>query len=106
MKTAAIDVWALGSAFVKLLTGDRLWDEYSSSEDARELIGNGTLPHIPRKYTNSSDPVETILYSTIKKCLVFEPKDRPKATVISNYLKEEAKKLNVEWEFFDINSLN
>lgn len=95
-ETAAIDVWALGSIFVELLTGHGVWHGYKT-EEAQALIGKGQLPPIPDELRNSKDPVNQVLLKGIELCYVFDPKERPKAGVVVDFLKKEAEKLGVDW---------
>jgi hypothetical protein len=86
----------LGSIFVQLLTGYDAWHGVSIP-DAQKRIGAGELPGILSKFRKSQDPVEITLLKAIDKCYVFDPEKRPRAYVVANYLKEEAKKLNIDW---------
>jgi serine/threonine protein kinase len=95
-ETAAIDVWALGSIFVELLTGHGAWRGYTV-EKAQKLIAKGDLPPLDDKVKNSSDPVDQVLQKAIELCYVFDPKDRPKAGIVVDFLKTEAEKLGVDW---------
>jgi serine/threonine protein kinase len=95
-ETAAIDVWALGSIFVELLTGHGPWHGYDLKK-AQNLIAKGNLPPLADEIKNSSYPVDQVLQKAIELCYVFEPKDRPKAGVVVDFLKTEAEKLGIDW---------
>eukprot|EP00980_Cylindrotheca_fusiformis_P021777 scaffold8600_cov111-Cylindrotheca_fusiformis.AAC.9 len=95
-ETAAIDVWALGSIFVELLTGKGVWHGYTVKK-AQAKIAAGELPPISSKLLNSTDPVDQVLLKAIDLCYVYEPRDRPKAGVVVDFLKKEAKGLGVDW---------
>jgi len=91
-QTAAIDVWALGSLLVQIVTGHGIWRKYES-EDAQNYIVEG----IPFPMDRSSmDPIDQVLFQAIDMCQVYEVKDRPKAGEVLEYLKGEAKRLGVE----------
>eukprot|EP00980_Cylindrotheca_fusiformis_P021776 scaffold8600_cov111-Cylindrotheca_fusiformis.AAC.8 len=105
-ETAAVDVWALGSLFVEVLTGSYVWHGYKA-EPARAEIFKGNLPPAVLAFQDSTDPVDQVLFKAIKLCYVYDPKDRPKAGVVLEFLKEEATKLGVDWHapfVFDMSS--
>ncbi|CAJ1939965.1 unnamed protein product [Cylindrotheca closterium] len=93
-QTAAIDVWALGSVFVQIVTGHGIWNNYDS-EEAQHYIVEGIRYPMDR---SSTDPIDQVLYKAIDMCQVYEAKDRPKAGEVLEYLKAEAKRLDVEWD--------
>jgi len=95
-ETAAIDVWALGSIFVKILTGHGVWHGLDEETAQKYIIDGKTPPLLKEK--KSKSPITRILLRAIDMCYVYEPKDRPKAEVIVDFLKKEAKKLGVDWE--------
>ncbi|CAJ1968766.1 unnamed protein product [Cylindrotheca closterium] len=96
-ETAAIDIWALGSIFVELVTGYEVWYGYQT-EEAQKRIAKGKLPSYQKRIQNKTDPINEILVKAIAMCWVYEPKDRPKAGVVADYLKGEAKRLGIAWE--------
>mmetsp|Transcript_16300 Transcript_16300/g.24159 ORF Transcript_16300/g.24159 Transcript_16300/m.24159 type:complete len:467 (-) Transcript_16300:466-1866(-) len=96
-ETAAIDVWALGSIFYKILTGHSVW-RGTEEEEAQRLIAEGKLPQIPNEYRESEDPVDQVLLQAIQMCYVYEPRVRPKAGTVAAYLRQEAEKLDVNWQ--------
>lgn len=97
-ETAAIDIWALGSIFVELATGYEVWYGYET-EDAQLRIAKGELPHYQKLIeSNLTDPMNQILIQAVDMCWTYEPRDRPKAGVVADYLKGEAKRLGIDWE--------
>lgn len=96
-ETAAIDVWALGSIFFELVTGQEAWNGVST-EKAQERIAKGELPNIPEEFKTSTDPVDQVLLKAIDMCYVYEPKDRPKAGEVLEYMKNESKRLGIDWQ--------
>lgn len=95
-ETAAIDVWALGSIFIELVSGRKVWHGYED-EAARKAISNGIIPSFREHMKNPSDPINQVLMKAIDMCYVYDPKDRPKAGVVADYLKNESKRLGVAW---------
>jgi len=90
-------VWALGSIFYKILTGHSVW-RGTEEEEAQRLIAEGKLPQIPNEYRESEDPVDQVLLQAIQMCYVYEPRVRPKAGTVAAYLRQEAEKLDVNWQ--------
>ncbi|CAJ1968768.1 unnamed protein product [Cylindrotheca closterium] len=95
-ETAAIDVWALGSIFVEIVSGQSAWHGYKD-EAAQQEIVNGKLPPFQQYIQTPSDPINQVLLKAIEMCYIYDAKDRPKAGVVLEYLKKEAKRLGVEW---------
>lgn len=96
-QTAAIDVWALGSILVELTTGEEVWSGYEDKVAWKAIVG-GRLPPFREKIKNPSDPINQVLLKAIELCYVYDPKDRPKAAAVLEYLKQESKRLGVRWE--------
>ncbi|CAJ1968770.1 unnamed protein product [Cylindrotheca closterium] len=99
-QTSAIDVWALGSVLVQLVTGEEAWDGYEN-EVAQSAIVAGKLPPFREKIKYPSDPINQVLVKAIGMCYVYEPKDRPKAGAVVEYLKNEVTRLGFEWNRID-----
>mmetsp|Transcript_19590 Transcript_19590/g.48222 ORF Transcript_19590/g.48222 Transcript_19590/m.48222 type:complete len:123 (+) Transcript_19590:83-451(+) len=99
-QTSAIDVWALGGILFELVTGEEAWFGYED-EVARKALVDGELPPLPEKIKNSSDPINQVLLKAIDMCYVYDPKNRPKAGAVLEYLKQESKRLGVEWKRVD-----
>jgi len=96
-ETAAIDVWALGSILVEIISGEEAWNGYEA-EAAQQEIAKGKLPPFHQYIeTPHSDPINQVLLKAIDMCYVYEAKDRPKAGAVLEYLDREAKRLGVEW---------
>lgn len=96
-QTAAIDVYTLGSIFIELVTGKEAWYGYEI-EVAQKAISDGMLPPLGGKINSPSDPITQVLLKVIEMCYVYEPKDRPKANDVTDFLKGEAKRLGVLWD--------
>ena len=87
----------MGSIFVQLVTGQEAWNGVST-EKAQERIAKGELPYIPEEVKTSTDPVDQVLLKAIDMCYVYEPKDRPKAGEVLEYMKNESKRLGIDWQ--------
>lgn len=79
------------------MTGYGVWHGYETDE-AQKRIAKGKLPSYHKRIGNSTDPINEILVKAIDMCWIYEPKDRPKAGVVADYLKGEAKLLGINWE--------
>ena len=95
-QTAAIDVWALGSIFVEVISGLPVWFGYEN-EVAQKAILEGIQPPFREQIKNPSDPINEVLLKAIDMCWVYKAKDRPKAGVVLEYLKKESKRIGVQW---------
>lgn len=95
-QTAAIDVWALGSIFVEVISGLPVWFGYEN-EVAQKAILEGIQPPFLEQIKNPSDPINEVLLKAIDMCWVYKAKDRPKAGAVLEYLKNESKRIGVQW---------
>mmetsp|Transcript_16692 Transcript_16692/g.40691 ORF Transcript_16692/g.40691 Transcript_16692/m.40691 type:complete len:96 (+) Transcript_16692:3-290(+) len=80
-----------------MITGKEAWYGYEI-EVAQKAISEGMVPPLEGKINNPSDPITEVLLKAIRMCYVYEPKDRPKASDITDFLKGEAKRLGVQWD--------
>jgi len=84
--TTAIDVWALGSIFVELVSGLPVWHGYYNW-DARAAIQEGIRLRHERDH-------QILLLHAIDMCWVYEEaKDRPRVGIALEYLKKESTRL-------------
>lgn len=72
--TEAIDVFSLGNVLYALLTGTRVWLNYSK-EDRIYNIVEGITQHIPDSYNNT--PSSRLLVEVIQKCWTYDVEERP-----------------------------
>lgn len=72
--TEAIDVFSLGNVLYALLTGTRVWLNYSK-EDRIYNIVEGITQHIPDSYNNT--PSSRLLVEAIQKCWTYDVEERP-----------------------------
>lgn len=96
-QTAAIDVWALGSIFVEIVSGESAWEGYRT-EAAQKEIAAGRLPPFQQYIENPSDPINQVLLKAIEMCYVSDAPRRPKASAVLEYLKSESERFGVEWD--------
>jgi len=83
--TKAIDVFSLGSILYNLLTGNKVWSGMKKGR-AQESVANGIRPRISSSIVNSTDPVDQILMRAIDMCYVYDPKERPTAREVADFL--------------------
>jgi hypothetical protein len=75
----------LGYVLYFLLTGDQQWHSDSSGLAAKWAY-RGKRPEIPQEALNSTHPFDYAVVRAIKWCLRQQPKDRPSAQEIADYL--------------------
>ena len=92
-----VSLQALGSIFVELATGHGVWHGVATKE-AQKRIAAGELPPILETLSTSTDQVNQVLWRAIEMCYVYEPKERPNAKVVADFLKQEARHLKIDWE--------
>lgn len=80
-----------------MVTGQEAWYGYEI-EVAQKAISDGILPPLGGKVNNPNDPITQVLLKAIEMCYVYDPKERPKASDITDFLKAEAKRLGVQWD--------
>lgn len=93
-QTSAIDVYALGSIFYKLLTGNEVWHD-TDEEEARKYITEGQLPKIDDELVMSEHPVDVALREAMSMCYVFDPKGRASAADVAAFLKSKLSQLKL-----------
>ncbi|CAJ1933274.1 unnamed protein product [Cylindrotheca closterium] len=103
-QTAAIDVWALGSLLVEVVSGLPVWYGYDNEVAQKAILEGIKPPFLREQISNPSGPINEVLLEAIDMCWVYEAKDRPKAGFILGYLKKEAMRLGIKWnEPFKLN---
>ena len=81
------DVFSLGYVLYFLLTGDQQWNSESSNRAASYAV-RGTLPEIDPKIAESTHPFDVAVIAEIKRCLQYNPEDRPTAREVADSLHE------------------
>ena len=115
-----IDVYGLGNLFYRFIVGKGPWkyapwrtefernsagqlDPAKITKDdklriARMKREEGALPPIPEARLESikADPALYAIYKVMKKCYKFDPKDRPSAEELTDYIDLQLDKLDLE----------
>ena len=90
-----MDVWSLGSIIYHLLTGKKVWSEYSKNK-AQESVIMGKLPKISKSIQNSTDPVDILLKKAMDMCYIYEPSQRATARKVATFLDNGWKEFGTE----------
>ena len=93
--TEKIDIYAMGNVLFRLVAGVSPWKKPGVSslaaEDKMDIAlakrYNGTLPDLPPN-VNLDDPALRILYEAMQLCFRFDPKERPTAKELVEFLEQ------------------
>lgn len=96
-----IDIYAMGNVLFRLIAGGSPWKEkgaikLSPEEKTKVALAkryNGTLPDVP-SHVNLDQPVMKILYQAMQMCYRFNPRDRPTARELVDFLVTARSNLN------------
>ena len=92
-ETAKIDVWALGSIIYSILTQEGVWSGVSEHK-AQHRIAKNETPPIDKKWKESKDPIEALLYKIMyEMCFVPDVEKRATAPEVARYIAKEGGKL-------------
>ena len=92
-ETEKVDIYSLGNVFYMVLTDEIAFDDMSSKK-ATKAIQNGERAEIPSNILSSNDPVNVALRTVVKQCWEQDPKDRPRARALADYLHKELQALD------------
>ena len=80
-------MFSLGYVLFFLATGDQQWASESSRVAAKWAL-RGLRPEIPESIANSEHPFDVAVIAAMEKCWQQNPKDRPTATEIADFLHD------------------
>ena len=99
-QNAAIDVYALGNALYKILTGNESWpakNEKDEEKQQQQQIIDGKLPKLPPRFLISTDPIDQVFVHVIyEMCFIYKPEERATAVHVANYMQEKAIELGIQ----------
>ena len=93
-ETEKIDIYSVGNIFYTLLTDLEPWADYSEKK-AQKRVLDGKRPKVPEEKKQSVDFVDVALRQAMYGCWLTDPKERPRARKIADYLSSKLQKLRV-----------
>lgn len=94
LENEKVDIYSMGNLFYVLLT--RLWPfDKEEDEDAQKKVEHGQRPKIPPAVRNSKDPADKALLKLMTICWEQNPKRRPTALEVKDYIVAELKTLGI-----------
>jgi len=107
--TYKADIYGLGNVLYRLAIGSSPWKQPGAKKlTAEEKLTvaqlkrtNGTLPHIPEdailyNNTRKKDPAIDALLEAMYLAFRYDPDDRPSATLLAEFLKDNLAKIRIE----------
>jgi serine/threonine protein kinase len=96
--TEKVDIYALGNVLYRLAVGASPWKRPGAKRLTREEKDtvarlkrvNGTLPTIPDEVLQSTVPEVQTLLQAMRQCYQFNPKERPSAKEVVDFLRRSA----------------
>jgi len=80
-----IDVFSMGHIFYMLLTQQHPFHNFSFQE-VYQKVKRGEKPFLTKELRNSLHPIDSTLRNAMEMCYVFDPKKRPSALDVLQYL--------------------
>ena len=88
--TEKVDIWAVGNVIHYILCGDYAFSTHDVSERRiRKYVKKGKTPPSFREVGEKGDEIELALLDIIKRIRQVDPKKRPSASEIRDYLEEK-----------------
>ena len=104
-----MDIYALGNLLFRFATDKAPWREMADNSRAKltqeqkaqiaQLKMKGKTPKIPEEILKSKDPYINLLLKAMEMCYRFNPKERPTAREIVEFLKVGKKDVDDHVEF-------
>ena len=106
--THAVDIWALGNVIHYVLRGDYAWcDEDTSEGKLKRYVKEGREPPSFGAIEKDGDDIEKAMLSIIKKTRHLDPKQRPSALDIRQYLEQKLMEFTSSTDvFIDLEKIN
>jgi hypothetical protein len=96
LESEKVDIYSMGNVFYSILT--EFWPYEDESQDkAQTSVQNGARPEIPANILQSQDPMHKVLLHVIQRCWQQDPKARPTAKEVKQYLEQNMKQLGINF---------
>ena len=87
-----VDTFMMGNIMFYVLTKLWMWEGITTKE-AQKRTEQGERPEIPQSILTSDDPAIKAMVKAVKDCWIPDPKQRPRSRQISDFLREELRKI-------------
>ena len=96
--TEKVDVFSLGHIFYRLISEAEPWNRLEpggkpSKAEVNDKVQQGILPTIPEFVSNTANPEIIAIRDAMLQCYRKEPKERPSAREIADFLRTELVRL-------------
>jgi Protein kinase domain len=95
LESEKVDIYSMGNVFYSILTEVWPYDD-ENNDKAQASIQNGARPQIPFNILHSEDPMQKVLIHIIQRCWQQDPKARPTAKEVKQYLEHNMKQLGID----------
>ncbi|KAI2488639.1 protein tyrosine kinase [Fragilaria crotonensis] len=94
LENEKVDIYSMGNVFYVLLTRQWPFDK-EEDEEAQNKVEHGERPEIPRAVRDSKDSSDKALLKLTKMCWEQDPRKRPAALEVKDYIAAELKKVGI-----------
>ena len=88
-------MYSAGNVIYYLLSETKPFDDIDLKE-AKRIVIKGGRPDLPNQFMEPKHPVDIALLAAMNLCWTHDPKERPSAKVVANFLGKALKKIAKE----------